>query len=353
MTENPSILICYNEPTTFYNNYLGKEIQDENENIDLSESEFMNILSFITTTLQTSYKNVHTLGFNKNITGIISKINSINPDIIFNFVESIEGNTKYEICITGMFDILGYSYTGNSSLCLGNCLIKNRTKQLLEFSGIKTPRYSVQKCGSKINEKDLLFRYPVMLKLINEDASIGISENSVVNNFSELKKQLSFLFDNYEQDVLIEEYIEGRELNVSILGGELLPISEISFSGLPDNLPKIVTYEAKWAANSVYYKNSNPIVPADLSKSQIKRIENTALKAYEILGCRDYARVDVRLSTKNIPYVIEVNPNPDISPDSGFIRSAESGGLKYENVLLNLANYAFQRKIDGTKIKKN
>jgi len=353
MMENPTILICYNEPTTFYKNYLGKEIQDENENIDLSESEFMSILSLITSSLQTSYNNVYTLGFNKNISSIISKINNINPDIIFNFVESIEGNTKYEICVTGMFDVLGYSYTGNSSLCLGNCLIKNRTKQLLKFSGIKSPRYRIQKYGNKINEKDLKFSYPVMLKLGNEDASIGISENSVVNNFSELKKQLSFLFDNYEQDVLIEEYIEGRELNASILGGKLLPISEISFSGLPDNLPKIVTYEAKWAANSVYYKNSNPIVPADLSKSQIKRIENAALKTYEILGCRDYARVDIRLSSKNVPYVIEVNPNPDISPDSGFIRSAESGGIKYNEVLMNLVNYALQRKIDDTKINGN
>lgn len=353
MIENPSILICYNEPTSLYKNYLGKEIQDEDENIDLSESEFMNILSLITSTLKTSYNNVQTLGFNKNILGIISKINSINPDIIFNFVESIEGNTKYEICVTGMLDILGYNYTGNSSLCLGNCLIKYRTKQLLEFSGIKTPGYCVQKYGIKINEKDLRFGYPVMLKLVNEDASIGISENSVVHNFSELNKQLSFLFNNYQQDVLIEEYIEGRELNVSILGGKLLPISEINFNGLPDNLPKIVTYEAKWSPKSIYYKYSNPIIPADLSKNQIKRIENAALKAYDILGCRDYARVDIRLSSKNVPYVIEVNPNPDISPDSGFIRSAESGGIKYEDVLLNLANYALQRKIDDTEIIGN
>jgi D-alanine-D-alanine ligase len=350
MIENPSILICYNEPTSFYDNYLGKEVQNENENIDLSESEFMNILSTITSTLQSNYENVFTLGFNRNIPEIISRINDIKPDIIFNFVESIEGNTKYEVCVTGMFDILGYNYTGNSSLCLGNCLIKNRTKQLLKFSGLKTPDYFVQKFGSKIFENDLPFGYPVMLKLVNEDASIGISENSVVHNFAELKKQLSFLFSYYKQDVLIEQFIKGRELNVSILGGRLLPISEINFDGLPDNLPKIVTYEAKWSPNSLYYKHSNPIIPADLSENQIKRLENTALRAYEILGCRDYARVDIRLSTNNIPYVIEVNPNPDISPDSGFIRSAESGGLKYEDVLLNLAGYALQRKMDDKEI---
>ena len=189
-----------------------------------------------------------------------------------------------------------------------------------------------------------------MLKLIKEDASIGISENSVAYNFSELKQQLDFLFDNYKQDVLIEQYIKGRELNVSILGGELLPISEISFKGLPADLPKIVTYEAKWSPNSVYYKYSNPVVPAGLSESQVKRIENAALKSYEILGCRDYARVDIRLNSKNVPYVIEVNPNPDISPDSGFIRSAEAGGMVYEDVLLKLAGYALRRKMDDTQI---
>jgi D-alanine-D-alanine ligase len=249
-----------------------------------------------------------------------------------------------------MFDILGYSYTGNSSLCLGNCLIKNRTKQLLEFAGIKTPDYFVQKFGTKISAKDLPFGYPVMLKLIKEDASIGISENSVAYNFSELQQQLEFLFDNYKQDVLIEQYIKGRELNASILGGKLLPVSEISFSGLPDGLPKIVTYEAKWSPNSVYFKYSNPLVPAELSEAQYKRIENVALKSYEILGCRDYARVDIRLNSRNVPYVIEVNPNPDISPDSGFIRSAEAGGIMYEEVLLKLAGYALQRKMDDTEI---
>jgi D-alanine-D-alanine ligase len=350
MIENPSILICYNEPTSLYDNYLGKEIKGDEEKVDLSESEFMEILSLITSTLQSRYNSVHTLGFNKNITGIISKINNINPDIIFNFVESIEGDTKYEICVTGMFDILGYSYTGNSSLCLGNCLIKNRTKQLLQFNGINTPGYYVQKYGRKIMEKDLPFRYPVLLKLINEDASIGISENSVANNFSELTQQIEFLFDNYKQDILIEKYIKGRELNVSILGGELLPISEINFTGLPDSLPKIVTYEAKWSPNSVYYKNSNPVVPAELNEVQLKRIENVALKSYEILGCRDYARVDIRLNARNIPYVIEVNPNPDISPDSGFIRSAEAGGIMYEDILMKLADYALRRKMDDTEI---
>jgi D-alanine-D-alanine ligase len=250
-----------------------------------------------------------------------------------------------------MFDILGFTYTGNSSLCLGNCLIKHRTKQLLQFNGVNTPAFSLQKYGSKIDETVISFGYPVILKLINEDASIGISENSVVNNFAELKKQISFLFDNYKQDVLIEQYIVGRELNVSILGGNILPVSEISFKGLPKKLPKIVTYEAKWSPNSVYYKHSNPVIPAKLTSMQIKRIENAALKTYEILGCRDYARIDIRLSSKNVPYVIEVNPNPDISPDSGFIRSAEAGGLEYKDVLFNLANYALQRKLNDSEIK--
>ncbi len=350
MTENPSILICYNEPTSLYENYLGKEIHNHEEKIDLSESEFMEILSLINLTLQNKYENVYSLGFNKNIAGIISRINDIKPDIIFNFVESIEGDTKYEICVTGMFDILGYSYTGNTSLCLGNCLIKNRTKQLLQFAGIKTPGYFVQKYGNKISDTNLPFGYPVMLKLINEDASIGISENSVVYNLRDLQTQLEFLFENYKQDVLIEQYIKGRELNVSILGGEVLPVSEISFRGLPKDLPKIVTYEAKWSPNSTYYKYSNPIIPAELSESQLKRIENVALKSFEILGCRDYARIDIRLNSRNVPYVIEVNPNPDISPDSGFIRSAESAGMKYEDVLYKLAGYALKRKMDDTEI---
>ena len=181
--------------------------------------------------------------------------------------------------------------------------------------------------------------------MVTEDASIGISENSVIYNNVDLHKQIKFLRKNYNQDILIEQYIEGRELNVSILGNQILPISEITFNGIPEGLPKIVTYEAKWSPESVYYENTVPVCPAELAPSKKKKIEMLAYAAFKAVNGRDYARVDIRLDKNEIPYIIEINHNPDISEDSGFIRSAKKFRLSYSGFLKTIANFALKRGI--------
>jgi len=192
-------------------------------------------------------------------------------------------------------------------------------------------------------KNNFMLKFPVILKLAREDASIGISELSVVNNLDSLKERLEYLFTNFNQEVLMEEYIDGRELNVAILGDQILPISEIRFDGLPEEFPKIVTYEAKWSPESVYYKNTVPRCPAPLDDSLRQKIEKMALEAYDALECRDYARVDIRLNQRNVPYVIEVNPNPDISPDTGFVRSAAAAGIGYDELLFKISTFALKR----------
>lgn len=343
--EDKRILICYNEPVNFYSNYIGKNPSSAEDNIDLSESEFTQNLDLIKTSLLKNFTTVECLGINSKIKNAVNAITSFNPDLIFNFVESIEGDTHYESFITGMFDILGISYTGNNSLCLGNCLNKIRTKQILWFSGVNTPAYQILEAGIELNEKSINLKYPIIIKLITEDASIGISENSVVYDFTDLKKQCDFLFDTYNKDLILEQYISGRELNISVLNGKTLPISEINFKGLPKDFPKIVTYEAKWSPGSLYYKYSLPECPAKLPSNLEEKITETAMSAYKALGCRDYARVDIRLTKQNTPYVIEVNPNPDISPDSGFIRSTKAAGIGYDELLVRLADCAMEREI--------
>ena len=155
----------------------------------------------------------------------------------------------------------------------------------------------------------------------------------------------------YKQDMIAEEYIDGRELNVAILGHKSLPISEIEFKGLPADLPKIVTYEGKWMADSVYYENTKPKCPAKLNARTKKRIEALAHQAYKALGCRDYARIDIRLDENGIPFVIEVNPNPDISSDSGFARAAAADGMSHAELLFTIVNFALSRRINDTKNK--
>ena len=352
MNYEQKILICYNEPAVYYENYIGKDFINNCDKVDLSETDFSQQLDIIQESLGKYFADIKLLALNSDIKNNISKIVEASPDIIFNFVESLEGNANYESFIAGIYELLNFYYTGSTSLCLGNCLIKSRTKQILNSHGIPTPNYSVLNYKKQINEDSFNLKFPLILKLLKEDASIGISEFSVVNNLPSLKKQLKFLFDNYGQDVLIEEYILGRELNVSILGKEALPISEITFNGLPEGLPKIVTYEAKWSPESIYYKYTTPKCPAQLDERIKDKIISTALKAFSAMDCRDYARIDLRLNNRNIPYVIEVNPNPDISTDSGFVRSAKAAGISYDELLFKIAKLALDRKEHDSKIVK-
>jgi D-alanine-D-alanine ligase len=250
-----------------------------------------------------------------------------------------------------LYQLLEYNFTGNLAFCLGNCLNKERTKNILRAHGINTPASMTINYSDNILEKDYKLKYPVILKLLKEDASIGISEFSVVDNFINLSKQVAFLQRTYKQDILIEEFIDGRELNVAVLGNNILPISEIEFKTLPPGLPKIVTYDGKWMEDSVYFENTKPVCPAILNGKIKKRVERTAMLAFEAMGCRDYARIDIRLNEQNIPFVIEVNPNPDISTDSGFARAAAAAGLSYAEMLHCIANFAFIRKTNDSQNK--
>ncbi len=344
MKTEAKILICYNAPVSIFSVYNGKPVKDESSGDDLSEKSFIKELNTIQKRLSKYFTRVETLAIDRNVRKTINEINSFAPDVIFNFVESVEGIASYEYCMAGLYELLGFEYTGCDPISLGNCLNKAMAKDIFKAFGIRTPDYMVLKPNTRFTQKDITLGYPVILKLLSEDASIGISEYSVVTNYTELRKHFRFLSETYNQDIIIEEYIKGRELNVAILGDKVLPISEIDFSGLPSDLPKIVTYDGKWIENSVYYNHTKPICPAVLSERTKTRINNIALKAFKALGCRDYARIDIRLSNKGVPYVIEVNPNPDISTDSGFARAAKAEGINHSELLFTIANFALERK---------
>lgn len=349
MNNEQKVLICYNEPTRYYNNYIGKDVSDVKDDVDLSESDFMKQIDNIQKILSKKFNYVETLAVNGNVRSTTKKILDHSPNVILNFVESVEGNANLESYIAGLYDLLGVPYTGNSMVALGNCLCKSRTKLILQSHGLKTPKHYTTHINEYPAKQKLSLKYPVILKLAREDASIGISEFSVVRDYDSLIKRLEYLYNTYKQEIIIEEYIEGRELNVAILGEQVLPISEIRFDGLPEELPKIITYEAKWSPESIYYKNTVPKCPAPLEEKIKEKIEKMAFEAFEALECRDYARVDIRLDAKNTPYIIEVNPNPDISPDAGFVRSASSAGITYEELLFTITKLALKRELYDTK----
>lgn len=350
MILDKTILICYNAPFSLYNSYSGKNDGVNSSSDDLSETSLVTEIKNTESLLKNYFSIVNTLPVTNDIQDFIERLKLFNPDIIFNFVEAVEGISSYEFCIAGLYELLNFNYTGNKPITLGNCLNKERTKRILKAYNINTPSAFTFKFDSTDSINNFRLNYPVILKLLTEDASIGISENSVVNNPDELKKQIEYLFSEYKTDVLAEEYIDGRELNAAILGGKILPLSEIKFDGLPNDLPKIVTYEGKWIADSVYYKNTIPKCPANLSPELKVVVEETALKAYNALECRDYARVDIRVNKDGVPFVIEINPNPDISTDSGFARAAAASGLSYPELLLSISRFAFERELNDKKI---
>jgi D-alanine-D-alanine ligase len=185
---------------------------------------------------------------------------------------------------------------------------------------------------------------------VHEDASLGINSSSICHDVSQLECQAAYIHDIYRQEALIEEYLDGREFNVSILGErapEVLAISEIDFSGLPDGEPRIVSYRAKWDEDSQIFRGTMPVCPAEIGKRLENRIKQIALRAYMAVGCRDYARVDMRSDARGNLYVLEVNPNPDIAPTAGFARAGRAAGYSYTDLILRISQFAVER---GAKV---
>jgi D-alanine-D-alanine ligase len=337
------ILICFNEPVGIYENYSGKAEAAGAAVEDSSDPGLTDQVDEIQKILQRQFEQVECLPFSRDFARALRRILQLGPDIILNFVEALAGDVNFESHVAGAYEILDIEFTGNRALTLGNCLNKLKTKQILRSLGVRSPRCMLARLNGRLAESDVKLKFPLILKLNKEDASIGISENSVVNDFVALQAQLDFLFHEFRQDVLVEEYLPGRDISASILGDRVLPLSEISYRELPEGLPRIVTYEAKWAPHSDYYRGTVPVCPAEVDAELRALIEKNAIAAFNALDCRDYARVDFRLSQRNIPHVIDVNPNPDLSPEAGFIRSASHAGLGYEEVLFILVEFALQR----------
>jgi D-alanine-D-alanine ligase len=253
-------------------------------------------------------------------------------DWIFNLAETIYGFPFTDYEVAEEMERLNINFTGSGSRALRVCLNKAATKAELVKFGITTPAYTVIYPGQPIATE---CRYPVMVKPVHEDGSIGISNESIAWNAAELTPRVQKIHQVYHQAALVEEFIEGRDITASILGnGEevvLLPLSEITYAN--QSKSKFLTFEAKWLTETADFQGSVAKCPCVLEPQVEAAIKQTALQAYRMMGCRDYARVDFRLKDET-PYVLEVNPNPCINPvDSGFVRSGMAGGRSYADLI--------------------
>ncbi len=276
---------------------------------------------------------------------LIDFLKGEKPDLIFNIVESIGNEAIHEMNVAALYELFEIPYTGAGPLTLGIALNKPRVKELLFHHGIRTPRFQVFGLRDKVVLNPEM-TFPLIVKPAREDASVGIEDKSVVYNLNDLKKRVRFIHQEFDQPALVEQYIDGRELNAAIIGNSnpmVLPISEIDFSGLTDSMHKIVTYAAKWLQGTVEYDGTKGVCPAPLSPEIEALVKETALRCYKLLGCRDYARVDFRLTESEELYVLEVNPNPDISDDAGFARSARAQGFTFPQLVSKIVESALER----------
>jgi D-alanine-D-alanine ligase len=256
------------------------------------------------------------------------------PDVVFNVVEHFREDPEHESHVAALLDVHEVPYTGSGPFALSLCRRKGLTKQVLLANGVPTPRYRLLS-EPKISRRHGL-RYPLIVKPAREDASAGVDRESVVHDHAALVARLAYTIREFPGAALVEEFIEGRELHVSVWGNEspeVLPIVEFDFSELPPDHPTIISFDAKWNPLDQVFHQVFTVCPARLSKRALKRVRETALSAYRVTGCRGYARLDLRLTPREHPFVLEVNPNPDLTEGVSFMESAEKAGYTFEAAL--------------------
>jgi D-alanine-D-alanine ligase len=262
------------------------------------------------------------------------KIANANVDMIFNVCERINNSSLLEPHAAAILDCLGIPYTGSNPLTLALCIDKIKVKKILEQHGLPTPKFDYVFQKDEPIREDL--RYPLMVKLANMDNSIGISNQSVVTSLKALKEQVAMLLEKYNRPVLIEEFIEGDEVDVSIMGNEdrvkVLPLSRSMFDDLPKGVWGIYPFQAKWEDNDVYSKIKVER-PAKYSQKLSALISEICLDAYRIFDCHDYARIEVRIDKAGNPYILEINPNPSINDGDCVPACAEVVGQSYADFI--------------------
>lgn len=272
------------------------------------------------------------------------QLTRLQTDLVFNLFEGFPGYPETEADIPEILSALGMPYTGCGAKTLRLALDKAKTKLLLKAAGIPTPDFQLL-----TPETLATFRlsYPCIVKLASEHASHGLSEKSVVRDFVSLREQVNRISSLYGGNALVEEFLDGREFNITVMGNSkyiTLPPSEITYS-LPAGVPRILTFAAKWEEDSPYYKGTRAVCPAPITPGEQESIAEIALAVFRLMGCRGYARVDMRQDSTEKLNVIEVNPNPDLSPDTGAALQSAAAGMTYTQFISKIITLALEKNL--------
>lgn len=269
------------------------------------------------------------------------------PDAVFNCCESFRGATGLEMNVAALLELSGIPFTGATALTLGMALDKEIAGELFRAAGVPAPRGVVLRDPDQAGPAVAL-GWPLIVKLVREDGSIGIAADAVVADRHALRYRVAHVLRRHRQPARVEEYIHGREFAVSLLetgAGELvaLPVSEVEFRGLPEGAPRVLTYASKWEEHSTEYGNTVPQCPASIDAELAARLQATALAAAQALRLTGYGRVDLRLRDDGAVFVLEVNPNPDLNASAGFMRAARASGRSDGETISEILAAALRR----------
>ncbi len=278
---------------------------------------------------------------------IFHLLTQFQPDLVFNLCEGLDGDSADESNVAAILDSMGVRYTGNNPLALGLARNKNLAKKILVASGIPTPDWAYYESVPAATPTAL--NYPLIVKPACEDASLGILDDAVVRDFPSLCRNCRRLLEQYPRDgVLVEKFITGREFSVALLpvGRDVraLPPSEIDFSEFRSGADQVVSYKAKWVADDELYRTTPSRCPAAITPELQGRLQDMAISVHQALGADSYGRVDFRVDCNDHLFVLEYNPNPDVSPGAGYSKALTAAGLSYPDFIQIVIQAALARQ---------
>jgi D-alanine-D-alanine ligase len=289
----------------------------------------------VTTTLRKMGHEVRCVGVLDSLTELRTVIAEWQPEVAFNLLEEFDGIVTYDQHVVAFLELMRQPYTGCNPRGLLLSRDKALSKQLLAFHRIPTPQFAVFRKGMKFKAPRRL-RFPLFVKSTVEDASLGIAQASVVEDAAKLKERVEFVHEQVGSDALVEEFIEGRELYVGVLGNERLtrlPVWEMVFGSLPDSLPAIATRKVKWDKKYQSKYGITTHAAADLPPQVSARLDTLSRRIYRALGLSGYARMDFRVTADGQVYVLEANANPNLEAEEDFAQSARAAGIAYDDLL--------------------
>jgi len=276
---------------------------------------------------------------------IIDEIKANPPDVVFNLTEHFNEVSAYDRNVAGLLEMMGVPYTGSSPTGLTLCKNKGMAKELLAYHKIRVPNFAIFSPGATIKKPPHL-KFPLFIKPAEEEASYGISQDSFVENDEALEERIRFIHERMNQTALAEEYIEGREIYVSLIGNERLrvfPLREVIFTEVPEDQPKFSTFKAKW--DDAYRKRwgIQNVFAEPFPDGVVQRMARMCKAVYRALRIRGYGRIDLRVTPEGEIVILEANPNPNLDRDDEFAQSAIKGGLTYERLIQRILRLALSR----------